>query len=143
MSETLAQQAVRAQGMCGELLNGGKDICILEPGHGEHDSEPYERGVEEYLALRYADDPVEAFNLFIKAWVQPEWHGHLLDDDENDGEFVRGHIRKAAAHATPSLSQRMRDGAETIKEFNALCGMGVNCSISPQYMLREADRMDQ
>lgn len=54
-----------------------------------------ERGVEEMLALRYADDPVEAFNLFIRAWVSPSWHAHLLDDDGNDGEFVRGHIRAA------------------------------------------------
>lgn len=55
-----------------------------------------ERGTEEYLALRYADDPIEAFNLFIKAWVPPRWHGHLLDDDENDAEFVRDHIRAVA-----------------------------------------------
>lgn len=59
--------------------------------------QPLERGVGEYLALRYADDPVEAFNLFIKAWVSESRHGHLLDDDENDGEFVRGHIRAAMA----------------------------------------------
>lgn len=58
-----------------------------------------ERGVEEYLALRYADDPIEAFNLFIKAWVPEKYHAHLLDDDENDGEFVRGHIRRSAVPA--------------------------------------------
>lgn len=31
-----AQKAARAQGMCGELLDGGKQICILAPGDG-HD----------------------------------------------------------------------------------------------------------
>lgn len=55
---------------------------------------PPERGAEEYIALRYADDPIEAFNLFIKAWVPEEWHGHLLDTDENDGQFVRDHIAR-------------------------------------------------
>lgn len=58
-----------------------------------------ERSVEEYLKLRYADDPVEAFNLFIKTWVHPRWHAHLLDDDENDAEFVRNHIRDAIEQA--------------------------------------------
>lgn len=65
------------------------------PNAGATVQAPLERGVEEMLALRYADDPIEAFNLFIKAWVSPEWHAHLLDDDENDGEFVRDHIRAA------------------------------------------------
>ena len=59
-----------------------------------------ERGVEEYLALRYADDPVEAFDLFVKHWVSPKWHAHLLNDDENDGEFVRGHIRRAMGNVS-------------------------------------------
>lgn len=34
---TRAQEVVRAQGMCGELLNDGQDICILAPGHGGHE----------------------------------------------------------------------------------------------------------
>lgn len=59
-----------------------------------------ERGVEEYLALRYADDPIEAFNLFIKAWVPERYHEHLLDNDENDGQFVRNHINSARGVVT-------------------------------------------
>jgi hypothetical protein len=32
-----AQAAARAQGLCGELLRGGREICILHPGHQGHD----------------------------------------------------------------------------------------------------------
>lgn len=31
------QDRFRAQGMCGELVNGGRHVCILKPGHGDHD----------------------------------------------------------------------------------------------------------
>lgn len=59
-----------------------------------------ERGTGEYLALRYADEPVEAFDLFIKYWVPPKWHAHLADTDDNDAEFVRRHIRAASSSTT-------------------------------------------
>lgn len=59
-----------------------------------------ERGTGEYLALRYAENPVEAFNLFIKHWVPPKWHAHLVDTDDNDAEFVRRHIRAASSSTT-------------------------------------------
>lgn len=42
MSETAAQKQVRAHGGCGELLNDGRDICILQAGHGAH-AEPSDR----------------------------------------------------------------------------------------------------
>lgn len=43
----------------------------------EYESVP-EIGVEHYLSLRYADDPIEAFNLFIQSWERrlqgkPQW----------------------------------------------------------------------
>ncbi|WP_396921610.1 hypothetical protein [Mycolicibacterium sp.] len=59
-----------------------------------------ERGTGEYLALRYADYPVEAFDLFVKYWVPPKWHAHLADTDDNDAEFVRRHIRASSSSTT-------------------------------------------
>lgn len=82
-------------GLHGELL-AEVERLTNEAHRLRYESTP-ERGVEDYLALRYATDPVEAFNLFIKAWVPEHFHAHLLDTDENDGEFVRGHIRAAIA----------------------------------------------
>lgn len=41
-------------------------------------------------------NPIEAFNHFIMAWVDPKWHAHLLDNDENDAERVRQSIRDSA-----------------------------------------------
>lgn len=35
----------------------------------------------------------EAFNIFIRRWVHPQWWPHLLDDDDNDAEYVRRWIR--------------------------------------------------
>lgn len=52
---------------------------------------------EQQLALRYAHDPVEAFNLFIEQWVAPCWHAHLLDDDDNAGQYVRDLIDSQSA----------------------------------------------
>lgn len=45
----------------------------------------------------------EAFDDFIRKWVDPSMQGHLLDNDNNDGERVRRLIRaeivKARANA--------------------------------------------
>lgn len=45
--------------------------------------------------LRSISDPAEAFDAFIRAWVTPVWQGHLLDDDENDGQRIRDLITGA------------------------------------------------
>jgi hypothetical protein len=43
---------------------------------------------------------------------------------------------------TAPLPDRMRQAAETIEELNALCGMGLNCTVSPHYLRAEAERME-
>lgn len=43
---------------------------------------------------------------------------------------------------TPPLPQRLREAAETIEQINAMSGMGLNCSVSPGWLRKEADRMD-
>jgi hypothetical protein len=55
----------------------------------------------EYLRLRELSeeaarerDAIEAFNLFLKRWVHPDWWGHIMDDDDNDAEYVRRAIRR-------------------------------------------------
>lgn len=55
--------------------------------------------LRDYLALRNAEDPVAAFNLFVKRWVHPDWHPHLMNSDDNEAEFVRSAIRLAIAKA--------------------------------------------
>jgi hypothetical protein len=52
-------------------------------------------GAAEYIALRYATDPIKAFNLFVKRNVDPSRHAHFSDDDDNEAEFVRRVIRQA------------------------------------------------
>lgn len=42
---------------------------------------------------------------------------------------------------TAPLAQRMRDAAEVIEQLNAMAGMGLNCSVSPVWLRREAERM--
>jgi hypothetical protein len=44
---------------------------------------------------------------------------------------------------TAPLSQRLREAAETIEQINAMAGMGLNCSVSPLWLRREADVLDQ
>lgn len=52
-------------------------------------------GVKEYISLRYATDPIEAFNLFVRQYVPLSRQAHLLDSDENAGQFVRDVIENA------------------------------------------------
>jgi hypothetical protein len=64
-------------------------------------------------------------------------------------EFVHGNdrlreleTRLQELSATPSLAERMRAAAETIRELNSLCGVGLNASVSPVYLDAEAARME-
>jgi len=43
---------------------------------------------------------------------------------------------------TAPLAQRLRAAAETIEELNARDGLGLNATVSPGYLRREADRME-
>lgn len=44
---------------------------------------------------------------------------------------------------TAPLPQRMREAAEVIEQLNAMSGLGLNCSASPVWLRREAERMDR
>jgi hypothetical protein len=58
VNETDAQKIIMAQGMCGELLHGGRDICILAPGHGDHpESDITDRIARVIYAADYAGEP--------------------------------------------------------------------------------------
>lgn len=43
---------------------------------------------------------------------------------------------------TAPLPERMRAAAEMIEQLNAMSGMGLNCTVSPAWLRREADSMD-
>lgn len=47
------------------------------------------------IDVRYETDVIEAFNKFIEKWC-PRYYAHLIDDDENDGEFIREKIVAAS-----------------------------------------------
>ncbi|MCT7373384.1 hypothetical protein [Mycolicibacterium llatzerense] len=49
----------------------------------------------EYQALRFATDPIAAFNLFVKRNVAPSLQPHFADNDDNEAEYVRRAIRGA------------------------------------------------
>lgn len=49
-----------------------------------------------------APDAVAAFDVFLQTWVPSRWHGHLLDNDENDAERVRDAIRAGTDQETPN-----------------------------------------
>lgn len=58
------------------------------------DRSPVPGEFEDYMKLRgEAESAEEAFNIFIKRWIDPRWWGHLLDDDDNEAEYVRRWIR--------------------------------------------------
>lgn len=47
-----------------------------------------EQDTRGYVELRYATDPIQAFNLFIKRNC-PDNYTHFIDSDDNEAEFVR------------------------------------------------------
>ena len=47
--------------------------------------------VDHSINIRYETDILEALNKFIKKWCGIHYT-HLIDDDENDGQFVREKI---------------------------------------------------
>jgi len=47
--------------------------------------------IDHSIDVRYETDVIEAFNKFIEKWCG-NYAGHLLDDDENDGQFMREKI---------------------------------------------------
>lgn len=58
--------------------------------------------LEDYVKLtqqgKEPTDLLEAFDIFIKRNVDTTRHAHLLDYDDNDGEFIRRLIRKYTNH---------------------------------------------
>lgn len=51
--------------------------------------------IDHSIDVRYEPDVIKAFNKFIKKWCG-KWYAHLIDDDENDGQFVREKIEALA-----------------------------------------------
>jgi len=49
--------------------------------------------IDHTIDVRYEPDAIQAFDKFIKKWCGG-WYGHLVDSDENDGEFMRQKIRE-------------------------------------------------
>jgi uncharacterized protein YllA (UPF0747 family) len=53
----------------------------------EHDK------INHNIDVRYEDDIIKAFNKFIEKWCGSHFP-HLIDTDENDGEYMREKIRE-------------------------------------------------
>ena len=56
-----------------------------------------EQQINHDIDVRYEDDVIEAFNKFIKKWCG-KYYPHLIDDDENDGQFMREKIEASHSH---------------------------------------------
>lgn len=47
--------------------------------------------IDHSIDVRYEKDVFEAFDKFIKKWCG-DYYPHLIDSDENDGQFIRDKI---------------------------------------------------
>ncbi|AKY02995.1 hypothetical protein SEA_LATRETIUM_87 [Mycobacterium phage Latretium] len=59
-------------------------------------------------ALEGVTEGIEAFDIFIRRNIPIAWHGHFLDNDENDGQFVRDHVEDLAAEVSRLRAQETR-----------------------------------
>ena len=49
--------------------------------------------IDHSIDVRYEEDVIKAFDKFIEKWCE-DYFPHLIDSDENDGEFMREKIRE-------------------------------------------------
>lgn len=54
--------------------------------------------IDHTIDVRYEPDLMEAFNKFIQKWCGG-YYPHLIDSDENDGEFIRQKIAALTTEA--------------------------------------------
>lgn len=71
-----------------------------------------EENIDWNIDVRYEKDLETAFNKFIEKWCKSNFP-HLIDNDENDGEFIRMKIRKLQRKAK-SASQTKQELIEEI-----------------------------
>lgn len=93
--------------------------------------------LEDYAKLsgQRNADAVEIFNIFICRNVDTKMHGHLLDNDENDGQFVRDAIyqlqdtlERVQALATRLLNSEQWDGTPALisRSFGEMLQKTIN-----------------
>ena len=58
-----------------------------------------DREIDHSIDVRYENDVIKAFNKFIEKWCGP-YYGHLIDSDENDGQFMREKIQELQNRAS-------------------------------------------
>lgn len=85
-----------------------------------------EENIDWNIDVRYEKDLETAFNKFIEKWCKSNFP-HLIDNDENDGEFIRMKIRKLQRKAK-SASQTKHELIEDIKKHieNELILLDIN-----------------
>jgi hypothetical protein len=99
------------------LTTGGSYIIDAEIFHDvKYDflsTLPEKEEINWDIDVRYENDVLKAFDKFIEKWCGKN-SAHLLDNDEQDGEFMRDKIRELIK-PSPSL-----DGLEGLQEINEI-----------------------
>lgn len=71
-----------------------KEYLLAEIEAARREGEPIDHSID----VRYEEDVIEAFNKFIKKWCGSSY-AHLIDSDEQDGEFMREKIESELQRA--------------------------------------------
>lgn len=71
--------------------------------------------IDHTIDVRYEDDLVKAFDKFIEKWCG-EWYPHLIDTDENDGQFMREKIDKARKEERQKVVEEIAEKVNLIRE---------------------------
>lgn len=75
--------------------------------------------VDHTIDVRNEPDVIKAFNLFIQKWCGRSYP-HLIDSDENDGEFMRDKIQQAVKAAEVVLLEKLKAKCRDIDEFGTI-----------------------
>ena len=62
--------------------------------------------IDHNIDVRYAPDLETAFNRFIEKWCG-ENYPHLIDTDDNDGQFVRDFITQQRTNLISEIREKM------------------------------------
>lgn len=88
--------------------------------------EGQEKYVDHSIDVRYEEDVLKAFDKFIKKWCGVSYP-HLIDDDENDGQFMREKIESLLAKEPKEVKKCKHNCHEYRETCCADCDTKLAC----------------
>lgn len=99
---------------------GGRLKMTVKPNLKESGAGVEKNDIDFSIDVRYEEDVIKAFNKFIKKWCG-KYYSHLIDSDEQDGQFMREKIEDAISQAVAQAREEViEDVRNLLDEYNEM-----------------------